>query len=584
MSDDQSPILHHTDAVYPGSGSDPVERTVSLEHTELSGDHADRFSGGVPADIHISHPIDSVDEFEHEQHLLAILAARGDGLSTLDNNSGGIEFNEIILSMVDQVLALENVSLSNLDVPHRYVKSFYLYQAHELDSRPAFVEFLEENEKTLHALGFDDVKDQSTFSRWFNRLHDEGLAESVARASTRAVYAVFRYHPELLPETLATELVASPRIDETNISRATEREAIRNWVRYLMPCVLEPFSFDRADNKSLSIEAFFGAIALASAYDTNISQAKQLAGWDYDPAAVPGKSNLSSQISRLDVTELSRAFENIHDRFFDLAGGCGVLDGPLDLVVDVTEIPYWGEATAWTIGHRRANNSSEHFRFVQLLGAENRARFAFGVRPVQSKDMSYSQLRHLLRFASAHTEIGCVLGDREFHSGDAVESIRPFANKNWIIKAGKQSDDIKTLIGEASPGEPERKPNAGLQNVSPSPNAFAVPIPDDSVGGAKRSHEAFITDLPIKQTNLKGLQFKFNNTWNIERGFKQQKADFLPRTNSQHVNYRLFLMNTAMLMYNIHTLINRAVSPELGLRLNVSAQMVLKGVYDVAFS
>jgi hypothetical protein len=279
-----------------------------------------------------------------------------------------------------------------------------------------------------------------------------------------------------------------------------------------------------------------------------------------------------------------RAFEDVHDRFFSIADEFGVFDDALDVVVDVTEIPYWGEKTAWTIGQRRANNSSEHWRYVQLVGAENRARFAFGVRPLQSKDMSYSQLRRLLQRASAHTELGYVFGDREFCAKDAVEAIRPFVGENWIIKAGKQTGEVETLLEKAVPGESSPAVNAGLQNVSPPTNVFVVPISDAAVGGNNRNHEAYITDLPVEDIDLKGLQFKFHNEWNIERGFKQQKSDFLPRTNSQHANYRLFLMNAAMLFYNFHTLINRAPSPELGLRLDVSAQMVLKGVSDVVFS
>lgn len=577
--------MHHIDAVHPGVGSEPVERTVPLDYTTLTGDHAERFNGELPGKLQISHPVDSVEEFEHRQHLVAALAASSDEeLSTQTDDSNSVRFDEVLLSMIDQVLALEGVSLSHVDIPPRYVKSFFLFQAHEFDSRPAFIEYLEENEETLNALGFNSVKNQSTFARWFNRLEEEGVAESVEQASTRAVFAAFRYQHESLPTALTEELEASSRIDEGDISRATEREAIRNWVRYLLSRVLESFSFNRADNKSLPVEAFFGAIALAAAYDTNISQAKELAGWHYDSATVPGKSNLSSQISGFDITGVSRAFEDVHDRFFSIVDEFGIFDGPLDVVVDATEIPYWGEKTAWTIGQRRANNSSEHWRYGQLVGAENRARFAFGVRPLQSKDMSYSQLRSLLHRASAHTELGYVFGDREFHAGEAVEVIRPFVDDRWIIKAGKQSDDIKTLLDDAVSGESLPSVNAGLQNVSPPPNAFAVPIPDYAVGGNNRTHDAYITDLPVKDTDLKGLQFKFHNGWNIERGFKQQKSDFLPRTNSRNANYRLFLMNAAMLFYNFHTLINRAPSPELGLRLDVSAQMVLKGVYDVVFS
>lgn len=101
--------------------------------------------------------------------------------------------------------------------------------------------------------------------------------------------------------------------------------------------------------------------------------------------------------------------------------------------------------------------------------------------------------------------------------------------------------------------------------------------------GNKSTHATYFTDRSLPERSAGGIRFGYINRWGIEETIRQLKNDFLPFTDSTRPNVRAYYMNTAVLFQNWHTLINRTPSPNLGFRLTVTSQEMLKALQHLAF-
>jgi hypothetical protein len=102
--------------------------------------------------------------------------------------------------------------------------------------------------------------------------------------------------------------------------------------------------------------------------------------------------------------------------------------------------------------------------------------------------------------------------------------------------------------------------------------------------GSGSTHTAYLTDRSLPEHSGSGIHFPYYQRWAIEEAINQLSNDFMPVINSDNEKLRLYGVNVAILFQNWHTLINRAPSPELGLRRTVTHQELLMAIQDVAFN
>lgn len=98
------------------------------------------------------------------------------------------------------------------------------------------------------------------------------------------------------------------------------------------------------------------------------------------------------------------------------------------------------------------------------------------------------------------------------------------------------------------------------------------------------SHAAYLTDRELPERSPRHIHFPYYQRWALEHSINQIKNDTMPIISSSNKKLRLYGVNVAILFHNWHTLINRALSPELKLRLSVTHTQLLKAIQDVAFS
>lgn len=99
-----------------------------------------------------------------------------------------------------------------------------------------------------------------------------------------------------------------------------------------------------------------------------------------------------------------------------------------------------------------------------------------------------------------------------------------------------------------------------------------------------KSHAAYLTDRELPERSPRHIHFPYYQRWALEHSINQIKNDTMPIISSSNKKLRLYGVNVAILFHNWQTLINRALSPELKLRLSVTHTQLLKAIQDVAFS
>lgn len=218
----------------------------------------------------------------------------------------------------------------------RHVRESILHDERMLNSRPAQEGHLSNTTGVATALVYESVPGQSTFWRANQSFEEAGIRKAVRNAVVPAVHTVFR-NGFRTPESVvrAHGLDFSPVLDEREIDGATRRIAIRNSIRFLFDDVLEPVSFDRADNRSHSVQDIFAAIVQA-ALSNGMNSAKPDASWYYDADAIPTASQVSRLVRDLDHYEVRPMFTDVTRRFVEIAAEFGFFQDEYDYALDTT--------------------------------------------------------------------------------------------------------------------------------------------------------------------------------------------------------------------------------------------------------
>lgn len=559
-----------------------------LKYSESSSvDDGEILSHGT--DINIGYPVTDSTELDHLRHLnaqAAEISTKTVKFGKSNRLESSVRFDNAILDVSDRALSVENRSVGSFDIPERHIKAIILHDARKMNSRPSLEKHLNKYQGIAARIGYDNngPVSQSRYAQIESELEHERDRGVLRKAAKRAVHAVWR-NGLPIPETVRCEydLPKQAIINESNISPSTRREALRNWIRKLLPRLLEPVSFNRGSNSSYTVEQIIGSIAQAALID-GLFASKSIAGWHYcdDELIAPRQlNNLAGGFTR---KEILQTFSKVNRNFISIAEEHGFFSTEYNYALDNTWVSWGGDENAiHLIENPDRCDTGRGWCFAAVTIMDPNARFALGIDLVSDKSETVHQYHHLLRIIARDHPIGGIYMDREFTSRAAVNMCRDLTD-SWAIRAKLLKGPIKNFYDNAEIDEPKGPDEINFADLTPKPQLYCHPLSEDHREATNDTHMAFLTSRYITDEEAESIYSIYSHRWSIETYFRQLKHRFTPNTKSPNENIRLFLFNIGSVIYNIHTLIKRCPSPQYGLRIDAQYYEVLQAIIDVVFT
>lgn len=606
----------HSDAFISDLYKQRVDKTVSygnaMSTTENTVDQQP--TGRV---YHLTSPATSVTELTRKSVLIDQIAQR----NRIRYQKIPIKFPETpdqlenfglaFVYVLPRALSAEGIPIGTFPIDKKYVFALALKEAFGFDSDQDLRRYITNSNELHRTIGFkhrDEITDRSRFSQTRSQLHQGEYLEVLRRASVRAVYACYRNGvptPASIYQRYPFRVRSSPP-NFHEIPEPIQLAAVHAWARHFRDNALDSFSFNRSDNKSISIQELFGVLAHSALQSIGPSESR--ASGRHINLGYPDGTNLMKLIDSLTVDEIERQFRTAYRHFFDECRAAGALngtDGGFNVAGDAVRFPFAGSENVDTITRPSPDPDEleiEEWTFVSLCIIDSNSRFVFGIPYIDSKDKLNDALERLLKEAQEITTVKCVFLDREFAGTAVVRTLRRTVGKRWIIHSKIYGgSDIREEIRK-TPSGTRRFPQVSFDELNKKPNCYLHPkeidgdyihkadpqppdirqrtldnvLPERHGLGDHRTHKPFLTDLPEHEFHdLAGVYTYESDRENIEAFFRQLKHGLHPYTESGKRALQVYAVNAGTLFFNYHTLVNRAPDPEYGVYLDIPHQEFL---------
>jgi putative transposase len=243
-------------------------------------------------------------------------------------------------------------------------------------------------------------------------------------------------------------------------------------------------------------------------------------------------------------------FEKVGEIMFGVAKNCGFLDRTVDVAIDYTEHPYYGDYQDEMVARtRHQKGTSSCFRYATINIVSKRARFTLMALPVRDGDRKEHIVRDLITFAKSRLKIRYIYLDRGFYSVSVLNLLKYFGMK-FIIPA-RRTPTMKRAI--------DRFRNDGVVSYTMTGTdrrktflRLAVVINDD---GTKFG---FITNMNAEDEDAKRISILYKQRWGIETSYRMKNV-FRAKTTSKNYVIRLFYFMYSVLLYNLWIIINMLI-------------------------
>lgn len=329
-------------------------------------------------------------------------------------------------------------------------------------------------------------------------------------------------------------------------------EGFKKTLNFLKWKLFPRIQFPRSDNNTyedielLELLVFAGMENICSneAYDILAEKA------DKD---LPTSQNVLKHIREMDRQEIQEMYEKAGQRILELAEEEGRMNTEVDVAIDITVIPYYGDKNDEMVAETQPKDGTTHcYKFATLKVVTGNEQYAIKSKPVNKFANTEDLVEDLLQYAEQHIDIRRVYMDRGFFSGAVVNTMD---ENDWkFIMPATRTSKIRTIIEEADGETIQEYELNGSEKAK-----FNLVLREGKDGELK----AFATNcrkLEILTHNLFNL---YGRRWDIETGYRVQKNKFLPKTTSKNYNVRLFLFLFSELLYNSWMLINVRISIKL---------------------
>lgn len=246
---------------------------------------------------------------------------------------------------------------------------------------------------------------------------------------------------------------------------------------------------------------------------------------------------------------LEEMFKRVFDITFEFAKKSGLLNRPVDLAIDYTDILYYGDPHDYMVlGTKPQKGTCYAYKFAVVSIVTNGERFILYALPVSPDTKKVRVVRDLIEYARSKVRIKRVYMDRGFFSGEVID----FLNMNRIefIMPATRSWRIKRIMEEK--GAPYVTDFKMRNEWTRSTTWFKLAI----VRSRKDSKNyAFATNMEITANTSFLLFDHYDKRWGIETAFRV-KESFRARTTSKNYIIRLFYFMFSTILYNLWIIVN----------------------------
>ncbi|MBU0498241.1 MAG: transposase [Candidatus Thermoplasmatota archaeon] len=240
--------------------------------------------------------------------------------------------------------------------------------------------------------------------------------------------------------------------------------------------------------------------------------------------------------------QIKQMFTLIFEMNWEIARKKKMFDRPVDVGIDFTDIPFYGDKNADMIVEKKPGAGTTHcYRYATINIVDRNIRFVLLAVPYGKFDNKERILHQLLGYARERIKIRRLYADRAFFTSNCIEIFKRYGIK-FIIPA-PVNRRIRELIDAW--GAPSMTRDYPMKN-----SRFNVAVVKDEYGVDR----AFATNIDFNEYDVGFSQHLFKlygKRWGVETTYRVLKHTFWPKTTSKNYFIRLFYFLLSCLLYNL---------------------------------
>ncbi len=229
----------------------------------------------------------------------------------------------------------------------------------------------------------------------------------------------------------------------------------------------------------------------------------------------------------------------------------GGIDRKVDLAIDCTDLPYFGDDDDPMVVTKKPERGTDHcFRYATATIVVAGQRFTPKSIPIEEIGALHVVVGKLISYVKTLVNIDHVYLDKGFNSIEMVSTLNKMGVKyvmpaiqNPRIKHASRIHEVNTIhryrIGKS--------PHDTFTNLAITYNRKGEKI-------------AFYTNTQ----KAEAVTALYTKRWGIETSYNKKKNNFLAKTTSKNAIIRLFYFLLAVCLYNLWQLANMCMSPTQG--------------------
>lgn len=312
-----------------------------------------------------------------------------------------------------------------------------------------------------------------------------------------------------------------------------------------MSRLIQGVDLDRPDGARYGPGELLGVLLYAAAHRTTIEQACKAL------EEAPHSNTVRGALAPLDLKNLESELNAVLVSTWP----DGLLQSPLEIAIDLTLIPYYGEARPgeedFLVKGRAKQGTSTFFAYASIYVIKKNKRITLALTVVRRSEGLTEVLRRLLeRFFQLGAKLRCLYLDREFYAVEVLRFLIEEKDLPLAMAAQKRgkTGGINGLIAREGPGLHPYTVSSNESGQIDVQVAIVGKYLNGRWGKHGREFYAYVVHrFPFSPGSLFN---KYRRRFGIEtshRVWNQGRA----RTASRRVSLRLLLVGIAVLLYNL---------------------------------